>query len=91
MAFQSIDDATKIWIKGKDFSVARMLGNHYGKEAKRYEGGSLLIFRLAPADYHRCVFWFRVSHQYCLLRSRSSYHSPVDGTVGHFDKISGLY
>lgn len=55
MAFQTIDEATKIWIKGKDFSVARMLGDMYGKEAKKYEGGSLLIFRLAPADYHRYV------------------------------------
>lgn len=53
MAFQSIDDATRVWIKGKDFSIARMLGNRYGQEAKRYEGGSLVICRLAPQDYHR--------------------------------------
>lgn len=55
MAFQTIDDATRIWIKGKEFSVSRMLGDRYGQEAKKYEGGSLCIFRLAPQDYHRWV------------------------------------
>ncbi|KAF9428669.1 hypothetical protein BGZ94_001548 [Podila epigama] len=50
--FQTISDATKFWIKGSQFTVARLLG---GDEtlAKKYEGGSLAIFRLAPQDYHR--------------------------------------
>lgn len=53
MAFATVDDATRIWIKGREFSVARLLGDKYKSEAKRYEGGALCIFRLAPQDYHR--------------------------------------
>ncbi|GAA6036505.1 hypothetical protein JCM8097_003538 [Rhodosporidiobolus ruineniae] len=53
MFFQTVNDATSIWIKGREFSIARMLGEHYGSRAAEYEGGSLAIFRLAPQDYHR--------------------------------------
>ncbi|GAA5985204.1 hypothetical protein JCM10908_002568 [Rhodotorula pacifica] len=53
MFFQTIDDATSIWIKGREFTIGRMLGDHYGDKASEYEGGSLAIFRLAPQDYHR--------------------------------------
>ncbi|GAA6057046.1 hypothetical protein JCM3770_005225 [Rhodotorula araucariae] len=53
MFFDSISDATSIWIKGREFTVARMLGDHYKDRASEYEGGSLAIFRLAPQDYHR--------------------------------------
>lgn len=53
VVYDTIDDATKIWVKGRDFSVARLLGSAYGHEAKRYDGGALGIFRLAPQDYHR--------------------------------------
>ncbi|KAI8333672.1 phosphatidylserine decarboxylase-domain-containing protein [Chlamydoabsidia padenii] len=51
MAFQTIEQATKIWIKGMDFSVAKLLDDP--SYAQRFEGGSLAIFRLAPQDYHR--------------------------------------
>ncbi|GAA5905346.1 uncharacterized protein JCM6883_006366 [Sporobolomyces salmoneus] len=53
MFFESIDAATSIWIKGREFTVGRMLGDYYGQRAEEYEGGSLAIFRLAPQDYHR--------------------------------------
>ncbi|CDR45926.1 RHTO0S11e06370g1_1 [Rhodotorula toruloides] len=53
MFFQTVDDATSIWIKGREFTVARMLGDYYKDKAPQYEGGSLAIFRLAPQDYHR--------------------------------------
>ncbi|KAF9353041.1 hypothetical protein BGX26_009181 [Mortierella sp. AD094] len=49
--FQTISDATKFWIKGKLFTIAKLLGDEL--LAKKYEGGSLAIFRLAPQDYHR--------------------------------------
>lgn len=51
MAFGTIDDATKIWIKGTSFSVGKLLGDE--ELGKSYVGGSLAIFRLAPQDYHR--------------------------------------
>lgn len=51
MAFPSIDNATKIWIKGTEFSIPKLLDD--AEEASAYEGGALAIFRLAPQDYHR--------------------------------------
>ncbi|CEP17413.1 hypothetical protein [Parasitella parasitica] len=51
MAFPTIDSATSIWIKGVEFSIAKLLDD--AEEAKAYEGGALAIFRLAPQDYHR--------------------------------------
>ncbi len=53
MAFETISEATRLWIKGREFSVARLLGDAYKGEADRYAGGALAIFRLAPQDYHR--------------------------------------
>jgi phosphatidylserine decarboxylase len=53
MAFESVHEATRLWIKGRDFTIQRLLGEAYEKEAERYNGGALVIFRLAPQDYHR--------------------------------------
>ena len=53
VTFNQIDEATKIWVKGREFSVERLLGNAYPQDAKRYKGGALGVFRLAPQDYHR--------------------------------------
>ena len=53
MAFPTITEATRLWIKGRDFSIARLLGEANRAEAERYVGGALCIFRLAPQDYHR--------------------------------------
>ncbi|KAG8974217.1 hypothetical protein FRC05_007793 [Tulasnella sp. 425] len=53
MLFESVDEATKIWIKGREFSVGRLLGDAYKDEASKFVGGALGIFRLAPQDYHR--------------------------------------
>jgi len=53
MAFESVSDATRIWIKGREFSVARLLGQAYAGQLDKYNGGALCIFRLAPQDYHR--------------------------------------
>jgi phosphatidylserine decarboxylase len=53
VVFNTLDGAQKIWVKGRDFTVQRLLGDAYPEDAKRYEGGALGIFRLAPQDYHR--------------------------------------
>ena len=47
-AFQTVTEATNIWIKGRSFSIKRLLGDDYATDASRFEGGSLAIFRLAP-------------------------------------------
>ena len=48
MAFETVSDATRLWIKGREFSVKRLLGETYGNEFAKYDGGALGIFRLAP-------------------------------------------
>lgn len=53
MFFPSVNEATRLWIKGREFTVARMLGEKYAESAKSFENASLAIFRLAPQDYHR--------------------------------------
>lgn len=53
MAFESVSEATRLWIKGREFTVGRLLGDAYKNEAHKYAGGALAIFRLAPQDYHR--------------------------------------
>ncbi|KAI8982378.1 phosphatidylserine decarboxylase-domain-containing protein [Mycotypha africana] len=49
--FDSITEATTLWIKGIDFSIKKLLSDT--KLATEFEGGSLGVFRLAPQDYHR--------------------------------------
>ncbi|EEP75333.1 conserved hypothetical protein [Uncinocarpus reesii 1704] len=51
--FDRIDEATKIWVKGREFSLERLLGKAYPEDVQRYKGGAMGIFRLAPQDYHR--------------------------------------
>jgi len=53
VVFNRMDAATSIWVKGREFSVERLLGSAYPEDAKRYVNGGLGIFRLAPQDYHR--------------------------------------
>jgi phosphatidylserine decarboxylase len=53
VVFNTLDAAQAIWVKGREFTVQRLLGDAYPEDAKRYTGGSLGIFRLAPQDYHR--------------------------------------
>ena len=53
VVFDRMDDATSIWVKGREFSVERLLGNAYPDDAARYRNGAVGVFRLAPQDYHR--------------------------------------
>ncbi|KAL5219883.1 hypothetical protein ABZP36_024596 [Zizania latifolia] len=51
MAFSSVDESTRLWIKGRKFSIEGLLGKDVHSDALC--NGSLVIFRLAPQDYHR--------------------------------------
>ncbi|KAL3466230.1 phosphatidylserine decarboxylase-domain-containing protein [Aspergillus heterothallicus] len=53
VVFDKISDATGIWVKGREFSIKRLLGDAYPEDAARYQNGALGVFRLAPQDYHR--------------------------------------
>ncbi|XP_073118870.1 phosphatidylserine decarboxylase proenzyme 2-like isoform X1 [Henckelia pumila] len=56
-AFRNATDSMRFWIKGRKFSVKGLLGTEVCSDA--FIDGSLVIFRLAPQDYHR--FHFPVS------------------------------
>ncbi|KAJ7946690.1 Phosphatidylserine decarboxylase proenzyme 2 [Quillaja saponaria] len=51
MAFQTVDDSLRFWIKGRKFSIQGLLGKELCSNA--FVDGMLVIFRLAPQDYHR--------------------------------------
>lgn len=53
VVFNTINEATEIWVKGQNFSLQRLFGSAYPDEVTRFHGGSFGIFRLAPQDYHR--------------------------------------
>jgi phosphatidylserine decarboxylase len=50
--FLHINSATKLWIKGHQFSVLNLL-DHQESLAQEYDDGHIVIARLAPQDYHR--------------------------------------
>ncbi|KAK3700676.1 hypothetical protein LTR37_015865 [Vermiconidia calcicola] len=49
--YPTTDLATKYWIKGFGFTLAKLLDSD--KLAECFKGGPILIHRLAPQDYHR--------------------------------------
>lgn len=49
--FESVNEATRLWIKGVNFNLNSLLKDD--ELAKYFDGGSLVIARLAPQDYHR--------------------------------------
>jgi phosphatidylserine decarboxylase len=51
IVFNNINEATRIWIKGHNFSLHHLFDDE--KMAKEFDGGSIAVFRLAPVDYHR--------------------------------------
>jgi phosphatidylserine decarboxylase len=57
LAFQNVDAADGFYAKGQRFDLASFLGDP--SLAAKFAGGSLLISRLCPVDYHR--FHFPVS------------------------------
>eukprot|EP01116_Phalansterium_solitarium_P019851 TRINITY_DN5699_c0_g1_i3.p1 TRINITY_DN5699_c0_g1~~TRINITY_DN5699_c0_g1_i3.p1 ORF type:complete len:641 (-),score=250.99 TRINITY_DN5699_c0_g1_i3:287-2209(-) len=53
-AFALVDDATRLWVKGKQFTLKALLRDD--DVAAKFDGGSMAICRLAPQDYHRFHF-----------------------------------
>lgn len=49
-AFYGLDDATRCWVKGRQFSVAGLLADTDPGQplAKSFDDGCMMIFRLAP-------------------------------------------
>jgi phosphatidylserine decarboxylase len=53
--YETVDEATRFWIKGRNFSVSGLLGDDGSSSSlsRQFFDGSMSIFRLAPQDYHR--------------------------------------
>ena len=49
--YPTVDLATRYWIKGFGFTMAKLLDS--ADQAQEFEGGAIVIQRLAPQDYHR--------------------------------------
>lgn len=74
--FVTVDSATELWIKGRNFTLAKLFNGNFNNLEKtdlyNPKNCCVGIFRLAPQDYHR-------------------FHSPVTGTVGAMKFIEGEY
>jgi phosphatidylserine decarboxylase len=52
--YQNVDLAKEFWVKGKNFTIPHLLNiDPSDPKVQPFLNGSLAIFRLAPADYHR--------------------------------------
>jgi len=49
--FLTVTDATNVWVKGKNFALKALIQDE--QLEKDFMGGSMVIARLAPQDYHR--------------------------------------
>ncbi|MBR4125904.1 MAG: phosphatidylserine decarboxylase [Victivallales bacterium] len=54
--FPNIPAGVAIPVKGVPFSVQELLGNEGAQFVRQLAGGSLMVCRLCPADYHRYHF-----------------------------------
>jgi phosphatidylserine decarboxylase len=54
LAFPNVDAAEGFYVKGMKFSFAELFGD--AALAKEFAGGSMVISRLCPVDYHRFHF-----------------------------------
>jgi len=54
LGFKNIDDIPGFFVKGQTFDIHQLLAN--SDLSSRYQGGSLVLSRLCPVDYHRFHF-----------------------------------
>ena len=77
LVFQDLDAATGFYVKGEKFRLSSLFAEDKVPESQReltlrYRGGTMLISRLAPVDYHR--FHFPVAGTPAEAR-------PIDGVL----------
>lgn len=54
IAFESVEEINKFFVKGRDFTLKEYLQNDH--LAEKFSNSSLILVRLAPDDYHRFHF-----------------------------------
>jgi phosphatidylserine decarboxylase len=84
LAYENIDIKMLIQIKGITYSLAELIG-HDTKDSN-YAGGSCLIVRLSPSDYHRFHF---VDHGICsrTTKIKGFYYSVNPISINRITKI----
>lgn len=71
-------------VKGTPYTIGELLGFQGNRYARAFDGGSLMVCRLCPADYHRYHFIDAgIQEDYWVLRGK--YHSvnPIALTRGY--------
>ena len=51
LGFQNVDETNQVFVKGQKFNLEKLFGSK--NLAEQYVGGSLIVSRLCPVDYHR--------------------------------------
>lgn len=53
VCYTTLAEAAEVWVKGRAFTVETLLGPEGRDVAPLFAGGSIVVARLAPQDYHR--------------------------------------
>jgi len=51
VCFESVSETTRLWIKGKDFTIGNLITDNVA--ARIWDDGAVASYRLSPQDYHR--------------------------------------
>jgi phosphatidylserine decarboxylase len=96
MAFDTVSSATKLWIKGRDFTIEKLLGP-YGGEAAKFSEGAVGVRPHSPPAASMSLTFFALSgcfpQQIFRLAPQDyhRFHVPVDGKIGKILKVEGAY
>lgn len=85
LAYENIDSRTVVQIKGSTFDLSSLLADD--SLAREYDGGTFLVIRLAPCDYHRFHFPDNCSIEYS--RKIDGYYYSVNPVA--LKSIASLY
>lgn len=58
LVYPSVEDTTRLWLKGQDFTMAGLLGPGFSHLLHEFHAPAVAIARLAPQDFHR--WWMPV-------------------------------
>lgn len=76
VVYETVNEATELWIKGRNFTIAKLFNGNFDNLEKtdlyNPDRCAVGVFRLAPQDYHR-------------------FHSPVSGKIREIKYIEGEY
>lgn len=79
VAYESVAETARLWIKGSDFSVTNLVMDT--ELGARFDGAAVASFRLSPQDYHR--YHSPVTGRVRLFRSVPGDYYQVDAIALH--------